>query len=255
MKTKLGIAYTCCHSDPNISNERFTWLGNFIYDIKPDFVVDLGDVAEMNSLSSYDSSKPALIAQASYQKDISHNGDAQERLRHRFTKNKKRKPYWLGIQGNHEYRIDKAIDLNPRLSGDEFGISPKHLEPDRWYDEYYPYENGAPAVASFEGIYMSHYISSGNYGTAMSGEHHAYNLLKKMMKSTIVGHSHKLNIYFRPDAKAIGAVLGCYKGAETSWAGQANSEWWKGVMVMRDVDNGWWDPEFVSQKVLEREYS
>lgn len=255
MKSRLGVAYTCCHSDPEYSNERFTWLGNFIYDLKPDFVIDLGDIAEMASLSGFDNAKPEVIVSKNYERDIATNGDAQERLRHKFIRNKKRKPYWVGMQGNHEYRINKALIANPRIYGDDYGLSPKHLEPDHWYDEYHPYQNGAPAVAQFEGINLAHYIASGNYGTAMSGEHHAYNLLKKMMRSTIVGHSHKLNVYWRPDAKAIGAVIGCYKGGETSWAGQANNEWWKGVMVMHNTEDGWFDPQFVSQESLKRDYS
>lgn len=252
--SKLVLAFTCTHSEPETSNERFDWLGKFIYDIKPDAVWDLGDGAEMGSLSSFDNAKPGIIMSRNYEADIDSYGDSRERIWHKFSKQKRKRPARFGLQGNHEYRIEKAVEANPRLHGKDIGINPDHLEPSRWFDEYHSYVNGAPAIATWEGVNFAHYVSNGNFGSALSGEHHAYNLLKKMMRSTVVGHSHKLNVYFRPEAKAIGAVIGCYKGGATSWAGQANSEWWKGVMLMHNLKDGWYDPQFISQEQLRKEY-
>ena len=152
-------------------------------------------------------------------------------------------------------RIKKAIVHDPRLEGDRYGISFSHLNTDRWFDEYWPYENSAPAIHNYDGVDYAHYISSGNYGTAMSGEHHAYNLLKKRLRSTTVGHSHLRSIYFRDDAKAIGLVAGCFKGADESWAGQANRSWWSGVVVKRNLEDGYYEPQFISLKQLEEEYA
>jgi hypothetical protein len=190
----------------------------------------------------------------SYEQDINYYNDGQERLRWKFRLQKKKRPAWFGFEGNHEYRIKKAIQLDPRLEGTNYGISFRHLQTDQWFTEYHEYSNGAPAIYNYDGIDYAHYISAGNYGTAMSGEHHAFNLLKKRMRSTTVGHSHKRNIYFRDDAKAIGLVAGCYKGAPEGWAGQANDEWWSGIIIKRNLDNGYYDPEFVSYKKLRETY-
>jgi hypothetical protein len=54
---------------------------------------------------------------------------------------------------------------------------------------------------------------------------------------------------------AIGLVAGCYKGAKESWAGQANMDWWKGVIVKRQIEDGYYEPEFVSINTLKKEYS
>ena len=71
----------------------------------------------------------------------------------------------------------------------------------------------------------------------------------------MVGHSHKRDLYFKDDAKSIGAVVGCFKGGKEGWAGQANDEYWYGVMVQRNVDgSGMWEPSFVSLDMLEKEY-
>lgn len=254
MSSKTGVVYTCAHADPDVPNDRATWLGEFLYDIKPDFVMNLGDAVDMRSLNSYDTRYPQAIVSQNYGRDIECGLDFEERVRHKFKKNKVKLPTFYKIQGNHEYRIDKAIQMDPRLEGEKYGVSTKHLQEDYFFNEYHPYQYGAPPIVEYDGILYSHFIGSGNYGTAMSGEHHAYNLLKKKMKSTIVGHSHKRNIYFRDDAKAIGLVAGCFKGGKESWAGQANDDWASGVWVMRCVESGMFDPQWVSLEALSKAY-
>lgn len=252
--SKTAVVFTCSHADPRVSNNRFSWLGDFIFDIKPDYVVDLGDGADMRSLNTYDTRYPESVVLQSYEQDINYYNDAQERLRWKFKAQKKKKPAWFGFEGNHENRIKKAISTDPRLEGTNYGISFNHLNTNDWFTEYHEYSNSAPAIYNYDGIDYAHFIAAGNYGTAMSGEHHAFNLLKKRMRSVTVGHSHKRNVYFRDDAKAIGLVAGCYKGAPESWAGQANDEWASGVVVKRNIDNGYYDFQWVSIEALEREY-
>ena len=84
--------------------------------------------------------------------------------------------------------------------------------------------------------------------------HHANTLLGHRYKSSTCGHSHKRDLKFKDGAKAIGLVAGCYKGAEEGWAGQSNLDWWKGVVIKREIDNGMYEPEFVSLKRLKEVY-
>lgn len=252
-----AIVFTCAHVDPEISNERFDLLGKLIYDIRPDYVVDLGDGADMKSLNSYDTRYPQAIVSQNYENDINHYNDAQDRLRIKFKQMKRKRPRYFGLEGNHENRIKKAIALDPRLEGSKYGISFKHLQTDYYFDEYYEYENSAPSIFNKDGISYAHYISSGNFGTAMSGMHHAYTMLNKRHHSTTVGHSHKRSIFFKDDSypnPTIGLVAGCFKGAQESWAGQANMDWWKGVVIKRNIDRGYYDPEFVSLERLKSYY-
>lgn len=251
---KTVVVYTCAHATPEYSNERADWIGKFLFDIKPDYVVDLGDGADMKSLNSYDTRRPQALVVQNYEADIDTYNDFQSRIRQPFKSARKKRPAFFGFEGNHEVRIKTALAHDPRLEGSRLGISPSHLRTDKWFTEYHPYTNGAPAIHRYDGIDYAHFIGSGNYGTAMSGDHHAFNLLKKRMRSTTVGHSHKRNIYFRDDARAIGLVAGCAKGGPESWAGQANHEWWSGVVVKHQLDNGVYEPQFISMKTLEREY-
>lgn len=255
--TKTAIVWTCSHSSPDVTNERFDWLGSLIEDIKPDYTVDLGDGADMSSLNSYDTRYPKAVVAQSYEADIDNYNEAQDRIWGRFNISKKKRPYRIGLCGNHEERINKAVALDPRIEGGKYGISFKHLQTDHWFDEYYPYKNGGPDIAVYDGVSYAHYFSAGNFGSAMSGMHHAYSLIQQRHSSSICGHSHKRSLYFKDDAypnPSIGLVVGCFKGKDEGWAGQANNSWWRGVVVMRDIDNGKFDPEFISMDRLKSVY-
>ena len=255
--TKTAVVFSCGHTDPEVSNERFDWLGEFLYDLKPDYVVDLGDGADMKSLNSFDTRYPQAIVSQSYERDIEHYNEAMDRMRRKFKQHKRKRPAYFGFEGNHENRIKRAIAVDPRLEGDKYGVSFGHLQTKHWFDEYHEYENSAPSIADYDGVSYAHYFSSGNFGTATSGTHHAYTLLQNRNYSSTCGHSHKRSLYFKDSAHPkpiLGLVAGCYKGREESWAGQANSEWWKGVVIKREIDNGVYEPEFVSMNRLESIY-
>lgn len=254
---KTAVVFTCAHSNPEVSNDRFNWLGSLIYDLKPDYVVDLGDFDDMTSLNTYDTRYPKAVINKSYQADIEHGQDARERIWHKFRHNKKRLPYRVGFEGNHENRIRRAVLLDPRLEGDKYGISFNHLQTDYWYDEYHGYQNGAPALRELDGVLYGHYVASGNYGAALSGIHHGYALTQKMASSVTVGHSHKFSYYVKQEARPNpihGLVAGCFKGAEETWAGQSNQEWSKGVVIKRNIDSGNYDLQWISTEALEKEY-
>jgi len=254
---KTVIAWSCGHSSPETSNERFDWLGGLIHDIKPDYCVDLGDGADIKSLNSYDTKKPKNLVAQSYERDIASYNESQDLLRYRFKKSKRSKPAWYGFEGNHEARIKTAISFDPRLEGKKYGISFEHLQTNKWFNEYHQYENGAPAIHNYDGVDYAHYVGAGNFGRAISGMHHAYGLLQKRYCSVSVGHSHKRGMYFKDDVGSngiIGSVLGCYKGAPESWAGQANKEWWTGVVIKRNVADGMYEPQWISMDTLRKEY-
>ena len=256
--SRTTVVYSCAHADPQANNDRFSWLGNFLYDLKPDMVVDLGDGADMRSLNSYDTRYPKAIVSQSYEADIESYNDSQERLRWKFRHHKKKRPFWVGFEGNHENRIKKAIANDPRLEGQKYGVSFSHLQTEDWFDDYHEYENSGPALSSYDGVLYSHFISGGNYGTALSGLHHAYSLLSKVGCSVSVGHSHKYSYYYQGSTfpnPIIGHVVGCFKGKEESWAGQANNEWRHGVVVKRNLENGVYDHEWVSMRTLKELYS
>ena len=228
--SKTAIVWSCGHASPETKNDRFDWLGGLIYDIKPDYCVDLGDGSDMKSLNSYDTRKPEAVVSQNYGRDIESYNESQDLLRYRFRQNRRKRPAWYGFEGNHETRIKTALSYDPRMEGEKYGISFKHLQTKKWFDEYHEYTNGAPSIHNYDGF---------DYA------------------SCTVGHSHKRDMYFKDDvgsSGAIGAIVGCYKGAAESWAGQANKEWWKGVLIKRNISDGYYDPQWVSLDSLRRAY-
>lgn len=247
---------TCAHSDPSVSNDRFDWLGEFIYDVRPDMVVDLGDFDDMKSLNSYDTRYPRAVVAQSYQKDIEHGQDARDRLWRRFREMKRKRPVRIGFEGNHEHRIKRAIEHDPRIEGDKYGISFRHLRTNEWYEEYHEYENSGPALKMYDGVLYGHYVASGN-GRALQNKHHASALLDKLAVSVTVGHSHMLDFKRKADTyprPINGLVAGCFKGADEGWAGQANRAWTKGVVLKTNLKDGDYDFNFISLKWLEEKY-
>lgn len=256
-RPKTAVVFTCAHADPSVGNERFKWLGDLIEDIKPDYVIDLGDGADMKSLNSYDTRYPQQIVSQNYERDIEAYNQAQSLIWDRYYLKKKKRPFRIGLEGNHENRIKKAIATDPRLEGDRYGVSFSHLMTDHWFDEYHEYHNSAPAIADYDGVSYAHYFGAGNYGNPISGTHHAYALLQHRNHSSTCGHSHKRSLYFKDSAhpnSIIGLVAGCYKGADEAWAGQSNRDWWKGVVIKREIQNGTYEPEFVSLERIKRAY-
>jgi hypothetical protein len=170
---------------------------------------------------------------------------------------KKKRPWRIGFEGNHEHRLKKAISVDPRLEGSKYGISFSHLQTDYWFDDYHEYKNSAPALVDYDGVLYGHYVASGNFGSALSTKHHGYSLTEKLSCSATVGHSHKFHYYVKAEGRPNplhALVAGCFKGKEESWAGQANAEWTKGVAIKRYISNGTYDLSWVSLAALEKEY-
>lgn len=242
------------HAKPNTCNKRAEWIGALIRDIKPDTVVCLGDMCDFPSLCSYDKGTKAFQGRT-YAADISAHLDFQDRLWSTVRAAKKRMPLRVALHGNHEHRISRAISIQPELEGT---ISYEDLELDHFYDVVVPYQGSTPGVVDLDGISYAHYLVSGVSGRPISGEHLAYSLLSKQHASCVVGHNHTLDycIRSRVDGRRIQALCAgvCHDHYE-DFAGEAQKLWWKGVCILRQVEDGCYDLETVSLDRLRREYA
>lgn len=245
------------HAHPDYNNDRADWLGQYIKESKPDVVVNIGDGADMASLSSYDKGKASFIGR-SYEKDINAHLDFQHRLWSPVQKGKKKRPHTVYLIGNHEHRITKALEYSPELGGDIYGLSLNNLKLDQWYKEVVPYEGGYPGSISIGGISFAHYFTSGILGRPIGGEHPAYSLLTKNFQSCVCGHSHTADFAIRTKedgTKIMGLLAGVYQDYDSPWAGNLNRLWWRGIVELHNVDNGYFDPHFISLNTLRKEYA
>jgi len=223
-------------------------------DVRPDVVVHLGDAADMPSLSSFDKGTKASIGRT-YEKDINSHLDFQEKMWEPIKRQKKKMPYSVFCIGNHEQRINKAINAAPELDG---AISVDDLELSAWYNEVVPYDGNTPGIVDIDGIWYGHYFVSGAMGRAISGEHQAYSLVSKAGGSCTQGHTHELDYCVRSrmdGTKMHGLVVGCFQDYTNDWAGKIAASWDRGVVVKKQVEDGTYDLEWISLKTLKKEYA
>lgn len=207
----------------------------------------------MPSLSSYDKGQRSFIGRT-FRADLNSGLDFQDRLFSPLKRRKKKLPRFVFIEGNHEFRIERALDLSPELTNT---ISFNDLQLGHYYDDIVRYHGKTPGQIQIEGIQYAHYFLTGVSGRPISGEHSAYSLIAKQLTSCTAAHSHLLDYCIRPSGngrRIMGLVSGCYLDYELDWAGEINRLWWKGVVIKRNVTEGQYDPQFISLEALEKEY-
>lgn len=232
-----------------------TAIGNYIVAKQPDKVVCLGDFADMPSLSSYDVGKKAFEGKR-YLKDIQATKKAMTALltplweynkKQVATKHKKYTPDLELVLGNHENRINRAVEADAKLEG---VLSVDHLGYGDFGWNVHPFL----AVRLLDGIAYSHYFVTGVAGRAASSA--AAQLTKKHM-SCIAGHQQGLQIATgnRADGSLITSIIAgsCYEHDEDYLGPQGNKHW-RGVLMAHDVVDGQFDLMPVSLKFLKKRY-
>ncbi len=242
------------HAHPNHHNDRADWLGQLILDLKPDVVVNLGDMWDMPSMASYDKGKKSFQGRT-FKADIDAGLEFDDRMWAPIRRAKKRRPRAIFIEGNHEYRLKRAIDLQPELDG---VISFDDLDLSRNYDDVVEYTGGTPGIIEVDGVVYCHYATSGVMGRPIGGEHPAYSLLSKQFQSVTQGHIHVFNHCTRTNIEGRrihGLIAGVYQDYDSDWAGEINKLWSRGVVIKRGVSEGNYDLEWISIDRLKEAYS
>jgi len=244
-----------CQVKPGIDLSYLYWIGQYLAEKKPDVIVQIGDFADMESLSSYDIGKKSFEGRT-YKADIdtAHNGmsalmtpviEEQERLKR--NKEKQWKPRKVLTLGNHEHRIDRAIDLDRKLDG---LISINDLKYEEFGWEVYPFLD----VVVIEGIAFSHYFVTGVMGRPVTT---ASALLAKKHMSCFMGHQQGRQIAYarRADGKEMTAIIcgSCYLHEEDYLGAQGNQHF-RGMYMLHEVNDGSFDEMAVSLNYLQRCY-
>jgi hypothetical protein len=232
-----------------------TAIGNYIVKKKPDVLINAGDFADMPSLSSYDVGKKAFEGQR-YTRDIFAAREAMDVLLapiKSYNKNAAKnhhsqyKPRMVLLLGNHENRINKAINNDAKLEG---LISTEDLGyEDNW--EVYPFLE----VIVIDGVAYSHYFTSGILGRPVTS---AQVCLTKKHMSCIQGHQQGLQIAMghRADGTPITSIIAgsCYEHDE-DYLGPQGNQHWRGILVLHEVKEGAFDLMPVSLKYLKEKYA
>ena len=230
-------------------------IGKYIVHKQPDVIVQIGDFADMPSLSSYDVGKKVFEGRR-YKSDIEATKTAMAVLlgplneyNERQRKNGKRlyKPRRVLTLGNHEDRISRAVNSDPKLDG-TLDLSDLGYEAVGW--EVHPFLE----VVVIDGVAYSHYFVTGVAGRPASTA--AAQLNKKHM-SCVAGHQQgrQSASAYRADGKRITSIIAgsCYEHNEDYLGPQGNNHW-RGVVMLHDVCDGEFDEMYVPLDYLRRKY-
>ena len=227
---------------PGVDFGFLTAIGNYIIAKKPDVLVCIGDFADMPSLSSYDVGTKDFEGRR-YHKDIEASQRAMEallepiekhNLRARKNKEKQYKPRMVLTLGNHEERINKAINKDAKLDG---LISIDDLQYKDYGWEVIPFKQ--PIV--IDGVAYVHYLPTGQRGMPCST---ANAQLNKAHMSIVTGHQQGLQIAMgkAADGGRITSVIAgsCYEHQE-KYMGPLENNHWRGALMLHNIDNGDFD--------------
>lgn len=242
---------------PEDNFEFLSFIGQYAVDIRPDIIVHLGDFADMPSLSSHDKAGSKSMEGQRYKADINASIKAMETLlqpirSHQESLKQNHRPRWnprmVMLYGNHENRINRAIQNDPKLDG-LISLSDLQYEEMGW--ETYPFLQ----PVNIEGVMFCHYFVSGVMGNPCTT---ARAILNKHHQSCIAGHQQGRDIAFgkRADGTEMTAMIvgSGYEHDEKYLNSQTNNHW-RGVVVLHEVQDGHFDEMMVSLRYLRSKYN
>ncbi len=230
-------------------------IGLYLVDKQPELVVCLGDFADMPSLSSYDVGTKAFEGRR-YRDDVAATRSAMEHLlsplweynaRAKKSHRQRYSPRLVLTLGNHENRINKATNNDPKLDGTIY-VDDLNYKEYGW--EVYPFL----AVVVLDGIAYSHYHTSGILGRACQS---AQQQLNRKHQSCVAGHQQGFQIAtaHRADGKRLTSIIAgsCYEHDEPYLNGQTNNHW-RGCLMLHNVNDGEFDCVPIPLSYLNKKY-
>ena len=255
--TKRYAVIPDCQIRPGDNTEFLTHIGNYIVEKKPDTIVCLGDFADLPSLSSYDVGKRTFEGRR-YKADIEAAREAMATLlnplaefnrKARESKHAQYKPKMVLTLGNHESRIDRAVNNDAKLEG---VLSVNDLQYESFGWEVFPFLQ--PVI--LDNIAVCHYFTAGLLGRPCSS---AQMQLTKKHMSCVSGHQQGLQIAtsYRADGTRLTSIIAgsCYE-ADHDYLGPQGNKHFRGMLMLNDVDpDGAFDLMPVSLRYLREKYS
>lgn len=238
---------------PGVDVKHIVALGHYILDQMPDVIVMIGDWWDLPSLSTYEDRGSKYFHDKTYKADVEAGNAAMQLLlaplkeyQRRARKNKKKQynPRLVFCLGNHENRIERAVHADPKLEG-TIGYHDLYL--DDW--EVHDFRE----IVEIDGILYSHFfvnqksLKKGVLGGSMD------NKLSKVMRSFSMGHQQIRQIGWSHDQlgnEICGLVAGAFYSHDEDYMGPQGNHYWRGVVIKNEVDDGSYDPMFVSLRYL-----
>jgi DNA-binding Lrp family transcriptional regulator len=235
---------------PDVPHEHLEWVANYAIEKRPDVIIQIGDWADMPSLSLYDKGKRCYEGRR-YVKDIdaaNYSLERFERTLEEYNRTHTEDPYnprKVITYGNHENRIWRATMLDASLDG-KLSMEDLHFANRGW--ECFDFLK----IVEIDGVQYSHYFISGSMGRPVSS---AAALLKARGGSATMGHVQRMDVAYHPQTQQIGLFAGvCYLHDEDYLGPQGNS-CPRQILMKHEVEKGRYDLMAVSLRFLQKRYA
>ena len=239
------------HDSPKLSQERFAWIGKYIRQSKPDYVIHIGDFASFDSLSFFQKNS----TQAGKLKDA-FMIDIQSMNKAMYLLNKHIGNYSVPkhiTMGNHEIRVHRFEDNIPEIQG----MMKKEL-----YDAYNKYGWSYSEYGDFKfvaGVAFTH-CPLNIMGKEYGGKNCEVQIANDTCHDIVFGHTHKFRDWKAPkigDKKFVRVLnVGCAlpSGHVEEYAKLNITGWSWGIVELGIWDNHIQESKFISMDRLEKEF-
>lgn len=249
-KVKLGPSHLIigdAHSQPDVSNARFDWLGRAIAELQPDVIIDIGDWWSMDSLCSFDEHRADFKSRL-FRNDIEAGIDAMQRVQVAIRGVKGYRPRKIRTLGNHEYRIERLIEWEPRFSG-ILGYASLASKEFGW--EEIPFLD----IIEVDGMHYTHYLKQVGSNRPVAGVVGTRTVALKHHKSLVFGHTHRYEVYEELQSRIQVINVGCYFEHWMDWAKGDNHRWNRGLLHLTDIRDGVGSPKWYSMEEVKHRWS
>lgn len=241
---------------PGVDLTHLSWCGQYLAEKRPDVIVMIGDWADMPSLSSYDIGKRSFEGRT-YKADVEASIEGMELLMAPIRAEQKRRvdgkkkqwnPRLVLTLGNHENRIDRAIENDRKLEG---LISVDDLKYKEFGWEVIPFLE----TITIDGICYAHYFTSGVMGRPVAS---ASALVRSKHMSCTQGHVQQASLDMtqrtgegRP---LFGLFAGVFYSHDESYLNPQTNRQHVGFWMKYEVDNGSYCPCPITLSFLRKRY-
>ena len=216
--------------------DHFRAAGRYAAAREVDVVVHIGDFVDYKSLSTYNN--------ALQREGLRFADDMEAAVEALDLFDEGLDGYTPKLQlvtlGNHEDRLERYVGEHPELVGAL---------------ELPPFEEYGWTVAPFlqpvevQGVLFAHYFTRTAKGWAGKNPHpDAATMVRREMRSCVAGHSPGLNVYVHPahDKLLRGLIAGSFYQHNEAWMGPQGNQYWRGLVMMHETQNGFWNQMEVS---------
>jgi hypothetical protein len=241
---RMHIVIPDVQAKPGVKLDHLRWVGNYIAEKKPDVVVCIGDFADMESLSKYDVGT-IRGENKRLQKDLKVAREAMDMLMAPIRQVEGYKPELHLTMGNHEHRLDRFANEHPYL---EEVVGTHMLNYGEWGWKVHPFLK----PVTLDGVDYAHYFISGTMGRPASS---ARVMRNKRTRSAIMGHVQQTEVDFDPLSHQWFIFCGLCCLHDEEYLGPQGNNHRRQILVLHEVEEGRFDPMFVSLRFLEKQYS